>query len=118
MMQPQTAIHELFSDPRQNNPRRKTRNPGRTGGKRKQTNPSLRPPLEILSALLVPITLLVLLWLIVWGLTENTWFALQPGLQPDHATTARFAQHTNGTGQVQPHLELLRPHTVPIAGEA
>jgi hypothetical protein len=118
MMQPQTAIHELFSDPRQNNPRRKTRNPGRTAGKRKQTNPSLRSPLEILSALLLPITLLVLLWLIVWGLTENTWVALQPGLQPDHAATARFAQPTNGTGQVQPHLEWLRPHNVPIAGEA
>jgi hypothetical protein len=117
-MQPQTAIHELFSDPRQNNPRRKTRNPARTGSKRKQTNPWLRPPLETLSTLLVPVTLLVLLWLIVWGLTENTWFALQRGLQPDHAASARFAQHSNRTGLVQPHLELLRPNNVPIVGEA
>jgi hypothetical protein len=118
MMQSQTAIHELFSDPRQNNPRRKTRNPGRPRSKQNQTNQWLHSPLKILSALLLPITLLVLLWLIVWGLTENTWFALQPGLQPDHATTSRFTQHSNGTGQVQPRLELLRPHNVLIAGEA
>jgi hypothetical protein len=94
-MQPQTSIHELFSEPRQNSPRRKTRTPARPNDKRKQTNLSLYSPLEKLSALLLPITLLVLLSLIVWGLTENTWFAVQSRLQPDHTTVASFVQHSH-----------------------
>jgi hypothetical protein len=97
MMQPQTSIPELFSEPRQDSPHRKTRNSGRPRGKRKQTNLPLHSPLERLSALLLPITLLVLLSLIVWGLTENTWFVAQPRLQPDHATIASFVEHSHKT---------------------
>jgi hypothetical protein len=104
---------KLFSDPHQNIHRRKPRTPVTSARKQRNTE-HWSSHLETLSALLLPITLLALLSLIVWGPTESTWFAVQPELHLRYI----FARHSHEP-LAQPHLEFLRPAVnVPMAGGA
>jgi hypothetical protein len=119
MMHSQPAITDARLEPRsrsqhKTNRRRSTRKANNTNA----LQTSLETGLHALSLALLPVTLLILLWMVVMGVTGNSWFAFQPALQPDQTMASSFTPKAQPF-KLQLHLELLRPNvTVPIAGDA
>jgi Flp pilus assembly protein TadB len=119
MMHSQPAITDTRLEPR-SRPQHKT-NRRRSSRKANNTNTLqtlLGAGLHTLSLALLPVTLLVLLWMVVMGATGNSWFALKPASQPNKTMASSFTAKAQPF-KLQRHLELLYSHvTVPIARTA
>ena len=115
MMHPQPANLEPHSRPqRKTNRRRSTHKANNTNA----LQTSLEAGVHTLSLSLLPVTVLVLLWMVAMGMTGNSWFAFQPTLRPKPTMASGFTPRAQPF-KLQPRLELLRPNvTIPIAGQS
>jgi hypothetical protein len=119
MMHSQPAITDTRLEPRsrsqhKTNRRRSTRR----ANKPNTLQVWLETGSKTLSLALLPLTLLILLWMVVMGTTGNSWFAVRPALQPKQPMASSLTPKTQ-TLKLQLHLELLRPNMrVPIARNA
>ncbi len=119
MMHSQPAITDTRLEPRSHsqlktNRRRSTRR----ANKPNTFQTWLEAGSKTLSLALLPVTLMVLLWMVVMGATGNSWFAFQPERQSNKTIALSFTPKAQ-TLKLQPHLKLLRPNvTVPITGHA
>jgi hypothetical protein len=119
MMHSQPAITDTRLEARRRpqyktNRRRNTRKANNTNA----LQTTLEAGLHTLSLALLPVTLLILLWMVVMGATGNSWFAYQPAPQPNKTMASSFTAKAQPI-KLQQHLELLRQNqTVPIARTA
>jgi lipopolysaccharide/colanic/teichoic acid biosynthesis glycosyltransferase len=85
MMHSQPAITDTRLEPRSRSQHKTNRRLAQGGSTRKANNANtlqttLEAGLHALSLALLPVTLLILLWMVVMGATGNSWFALKPAL--------------------------------------
>jgi lipopolysaccharide/colanic/teichoic acid biosynthesis glycosyltransferase len=118
MMHSQPAITDTRLEARRSQHKTNRRRSTRKANNTNALQTSLETGLHTLSLALLPVTLLILLWMVIMGATGNSWFASQPALQPNQTMASSFTPKAQ-TVKPQQHLELLRPNvTVPIARTA
>jgi hypothetical protein len=118
MMHSQPAMTDTRLEPRRSQHKTNRQRSTRRANKPNTLQTTLEAGLHTLSLALLPLTLLILLWLVVMGVGGNSWFAVQPAPQSNQTMASSF------TPKAQPFkrqfdLELLRSHVrVPIARTA